>query len=193
MPRVEWADLEQQAIQGIDTRSHALPCPFCDPLETAEPIVGQNEHCIAIDLSHDILVDFRIIVPRQHRISPFDLTEEEITATFELLRATKAETDASLSPDGYNSGWNCGSSAGQEVGHTHLHFIARFRYEPLAGKGIRYWIKQEDNRRGGAEERQGQQGYLYFHGLMTWSLEDDKAISTYGWPQRNAKQILGRG
>ena len=115
-----------------------MQCPFCDPRVAVEPIVGQNERCIAIDLRHDILVGSRIIVPRQHRTSPFDLTEEEITATFELLRAAKAEIDAS---------WNCGPSAGQEVEHTHLHVIPRFQDEPLAGRGIRYWLKQENNRR----------------------------------------------
>ena len=128
-----------------------MQCPFCDPQVASEPIVAQNEYCISIDLSHDILVGSRIIVPRQHRISPFDLTEEEILATFELLRAAKEEIDASLSPDGYNLGWNFGSSTGQEVEHTHLHVIPRFRDEPLAGKGIQYWMKQENNRRGGAE------------------------------------------
>ena len=124
-----------------------MQCPFCDPQEASGPIVGQNEHCFAIDVRHDILVGSRIIIPRQHRISPFDLTEEEITARFELLREAKAEIDASVSPDGYSVGWNCGSSAGQEVEHTHLQVIPRFRDESLAGKGIRYWIKQENNRR----------------------------------------------
>ena len=104
-------------------------CPFCYPQVEAEPIVGRNEHCIAIDVRHNILAGSRIIVPRQHRISPFDLTEEEIAATFELLRAAKEEIDALLSPDSYNLGWNCGSIAGQEVEHTHLHVIPRFRDE----------------------------------------------------------------
>ena len=128
-----------------------MQCPFCYPQVEAEPIVGRNEHCIAIDVRHNILVGSRIVVPRQHRISPFNLTEEELTATFELLRAAKEEIDASLSPDGYNLGGNCGSSAGQKVEHTHLHIVPRFWDEPLAGKGIRYWFKQENNRRGGAE------------------------------------------
>ena len=126
-------------------------CPFCDPQVASEPIVGQNEHCIAIDVRHNILVGSRIVVPRQHRFSPFELTEKEITATFELLREAKAGIGASVSPDSYSVGWNCGSSAGQEVEHTHLHVIPRFWDEPLAGKGIRYWFKQENNRRRVAE------------------------------------------
>jgi diadenosine tetraphosphate (Ap4A) HIT family hydrolase len=30
---------------------------------------------------------------------------------------------------------------------VHLHVIPRFADEPLAGKGIRHWIKQPANRR----------------------------------------------
>lgn len=124
-----------------------MRCPFCGPHVGVQPIVGRNEHCFAIDVRDQILVGSRIIVPRQHRTSPFELTAEEITATFELLRIAKFEIDSSMSPDGYNIGWNCGKIAGQEVFHTHLHVIPRFRDEPLAGKGIRYWLKQENNRR----------------------------------------------
>jgi hypothetical protein len=29
----------------------------------------------------------------------------------------------------------------------HLHVIARFADEPMAEKGLRHWIKQENNRR----------------------------------------------
>jgi histidine triad (HIT) family protein len=56
--------------------------------------------------------------------------------------------DAEHGPDGYNIGWNCGSVAGQEVFHAHLHVIPRYADEPLVGKGIRYWIKQSANKRG---------------------------------------------
>ena len=58
-----------------------------------------------------------------------------------------AAIDRALVPTGYNVGWNCGSEAGQEVFHAHLHVIPRFADEPLAGKGIRHWLKQEENRR----------------------------------------------
>ena len=56
----------------------------------------------------------------------------------ELLKRT-------LEPQGYNVGWNCGPVGGQEIFHAHLHVIPRYQDEPLAGKGIRYWLKQEIN------------------------------------------------
>jgi diadenosine tetraphosphate (Ap4A) HIT family hydrolase len=50
-------------------------------------------------------------------------------------------------PQGYNIGWNVGSVGGQEIFHAHLHIIPRYEDEPLAGKGIRYWLKQPQNKR----------------------------------------------
>ena len=88
-----------------------------------------------------------MIIPKSHAESPFELSEEEIAATFTLLKEAKIILDEKYNPDGYNVGWNCGKVAGQEVFHAHLHVILRFKDEPLSGKGIRHWLKQENNRR----------------------------------------------
>ena len=55
--------------------------------------------------------------------------------------------DSKYSPDGYNLGWNCGDAGGQDVFHAHLHIIPRHADEPYAKRGIRNWIKREENRR----------------------------------------------
>jgi diadenosine tetraphosphate (Ap4A) HIT family hydrolase len=38
-------------------------------------------------------------------------------------------------------------SFGIEDYYAHLHVIPRYADEPLAGKGIRYWLKQPANKR----------------------------------------------
>ncbi len=86
-------------------------------------------------------------MPRAHRKSVFDLTAAEFASTFSLLAEVRALIDAEHNPQGYNLGWNCGATAGQTVFHAHLHVIPRYGSEPYAGKGIRYWLKQESNRR----------------------------------------------
>ena len=73
-------------------------------------------------------------------------SEAEIVATFRLLALVKAQLDARWRPDGYNVGWNCGAVGGQTVMHAHLHVIPRFAQEPLAGQGIRAWLKSDANR-----------------------------------------------
>jgi histidine triad (HIT) family protein len=87
-----------------------------------------------------------VIIPVRHAETVFDLTPEEVCATFVLLQHVKAWMDEHYHPDGYNVGWNCGAVGGQLAMHAHLHVIPRFRQEPYAGHGIRYWLKQPANR-----------------------------------------------
>jgi histidine triad (HIT) family protein len=131
----------------MTSTGHAA-CPFCDPKETdGQRVVLENEHGWFIQQPQPLLVGSGIIVPQAHRETVFDLTEAEWAATFDLLKQAKQHLDAAHAPDGYNVGWNSGAVAGQSVFHVHLHVIPRFSDEPLAGKGIRYWIKQPENKR----------------------------------------------
>ena len=126
-----------------------MTCPFCD-LEhnKRQLVVLENEHCQFLQPPQEVLIGSGIIIPKEHRESVFDLTEDEWTATFSLLKKTKELLDAEYEPQGQNIGRNNGSVAGQEVFHVHLHVIPRYADEPLSGKGIRYWLKQPANKRG---------------------------------------------
>ena len=93
------------------------------------------------------MVGSDIIIPREHRETVFDLTADEWAGTFTLLKQVEELLDVRYAPKGYTVGWNSGSVARQEVFHAHLHVIPRYADEPLAGKGIRYWLKQPTNKR----------------------------------------------
>ena len=121
-------------------------CPFCADRVDPAGIVLANDLCLFFRRDEPVLVGSGIIIPRAHRESVFDLSPEEIAATFELLAQVRALTDREFAPAGYNVGWNSGAVAGQEVFHAHMHVIPRFADEPLAGKGIRYWLKQDESR-----------------------------------------------
>jgi histidine triad (HIT) family protein len=125
-----------------------MACPYCPISDPAVKVIfeddlvrfAQNER-VQGALKHS-----GVIVPLQHRETVFNLTEAEITATFRLLAVVKKWMDATFAPDGYNIGWNCGKIGGQELFHAHMHVIPRFRQEPLAGKGIRTWLKSDANK-----------------------------------------------
>ena len=123
-------------------------CPFCDGLVKRTEVVLENDLCLFLQHEETVLSGSGLIVPRAHRETIFDLTPAEWNATYELIHQVKKIIDHDFRPDGYNLGWNCGAVGGQEVFHAHLHFIPRYKDEPLAGKGIRYWLKQELNKRG---------------------------------------------
>ncbi len=127
-----------------------MTCPFCHPgSNQRQRVVLENEHCWFLQEPQEVLMGSGVIVPKSHRETVFDLTEEEWAATYSLLKEAKNRLDREYGPEGYNLGWNSGIVAGQEIFHAHLYVIPRYADEPLAGKGIRYWLKQPMNRREG--------------------------------------------
>jgi len=127
-----------------------MECPFCPVRDPQQHVIFRDELVLFLqdERFQGALKHSGVIVPIEHRETVFDLTDEEIAATFRLLRRVKDWMDRSFSPDGYNVGWNCGRVGGQEVPHAHMHVIPRFRQEPLAGKGIRSALKSDANRWG---------------------------------------------
>lgn len=126
------------------------PCPFCPPQiysDDRAEVALENELCLFISGPQPVLNGSGMIIPRAHRETIFDLTSEEWEATYSLLHEAKVLIDDTFNPDGYNVGWNCGSVGGQSVFHAHLHVIPRFADEPRAGRGIRWWLKQDENKR----------------------------------------------
>jgi diadenosine tetraphosphate (Ap4A) HIT family hydrolase len=123
-----------------------IECPFCWPTVGREAIL-ESDLCVFIKHPSTILNGSGMIIPKAHRETVFDLTAEEIKDTIQLLTKVKELIDSELKPDGYNVGWNCYPVGGQTVAHSHLHVIPRFSDEPLAGKGIRHHLKQDENKR----------------------------------------------
>lgn len=122
-------------------------CPFCPPAVDGETSVLSNELCIFMLYQDADLERGGMIIARAHRPTLFDLTAEEWAASFALLQGARTLIDSTYAPQGYNVGWNCGATGGQHVFHAHMHVLPRFADEPLAGKGIRYWLKQPENQR----------------------------------------------
>ena len=122
-------------------------CPFC--LEFNTPygdVLLKTEHAYIIANPDPVLSASHMIISRRHVETPFDLNDDEWMALKNLLRESKTLLDEQ-GAKGYNIGWNVGDVAGQHVMHAHLHVMGRFSDEPLAGKGIRYNLKQPNNTR----------------------------------------------
>ena len=125
-------------------------CPLCNPQKDSEQlIVLENETRLFLQHNkhQDILVGSGLVVPKKHHTDTFALTKKEWNDTYDLLQDAKQLLDDKYAPDGYTLGWNVGQVSDQKIPHCHFHVIPRYNDEPLAGKGIRYWFKQEENRR----------------------------------------------
>lgn len=130
--------------------SYELSCPFCNPENDEDQnIVFENETCYFLqhNKQQEVLEGSGVIIPKKHHINAFELTKEEWKDTYDLLQTVKEYIDDKCAPDGYTLGWNVGEVSNQAIFHSHFHVIPRYEDEPLAGKGIRYWLKQPENKR----------------------------------------------
>lgn len=123
-------------------------CPYCPVSDPDIQIIFDRELVLYMEAEkyQGSLKQSGVIIPKAHRETVFDMTAEEIAASFALLSEVKAWMDERYNPAGYNVGWNCFKTGGQEVMHAHMHVIPRFSSEPLAGKGIRALLKSDANR-----------------------------------------------
>jgi diadenosine tetraphosphate (Ap4A) HIT family hydrolase len=120
-------------------------CPFCSP-EVDGQVVLENTACVMI-WTGGTPEGSAMVLPRAHRPTVFDLTPAEWVATRDLLDQARELIAGQLSPDGWNVGWNVFPVGGQSIPHAHCHLVPRYGDEPLAGRGIRWWIKDPSNRR----------------------------------------------
>lgn len=122
-------------------------CPFCDEGKNVfGEIILKNDYAYAVTSKEAVLKTAVMVIPNRHIKTPFDFSTKEWEAVHKLMVSAKTYLDKDK-PNGYSVGWNVGEVAGQHVEHVHLHIVGRFADEPLAGKGIRYFLKQENNRR----------------------------------------------
>ena len=123
-------------------------CLFCRNSENLNgEILFENGHCRFIELNNKTLIGSGLIVTKKHKRTVFDISLIEWISIYCLLKKVKKYINDKYNPDGYNLGWNVGLIGGQEVFHVHMHIIPRFKDEPYAGRGIRYWLKQDNNAR----------------------------------------------
>ncbi|MFC7061969.1 HIT family protein [Halobacillus seohaensis] len=125
-------------------------CMLCNPYEKpAQHVIFENKTCVYIQKESEqiVLEGSGLIIPKAHKQDVFSLSEQEWKDSRDLLLKAKKHLEEKHFPDGYSVGWNTGEAGGQSIPHAHLHVIPRFKDEPYAGRGIRYWIKQFENKR----------------------------------------------
>lgn len=126
-------------------------CPFCIENKLLRvDILYEDDLWYITDLEEGSINNAVMAITKRHISTPFDMNEHEWASLRVLLQKMKNLVDEKEQPSGYNLGWNINRTGGQNVSHAHLHLLARYNDEPLAGKGIRYAFKQPENKRIGA-------------------------------------------
>ena len=98
-------------------------CAFCNLEGKAK---SQNMFAFAIDDKYPVTKNHKLIIPRRHVRSFFELGNAEYKGVLELLKKEKEELgrkDATISA--FNVGINDGKDSGQTIIHCHIHLIPR--------------------------------------------------------------------
>ena len=78
------------------------PCLFCD--KGRQHIIAENDFAFARYDEFPVSKGHAQIIPKEHRISFFDLKSEEAAQLFELLKDAKEIIEKEYNPDGFNIG-----------------------------------------------------------------------------------------
>lgn len=123
-------------------------CPFCIKNNLLKvTVLHEDDLWYITDMQQGSINNAVMAITQRHIETPFEINQQEWTALHSLLPKMKNLVNTKEPADGYNIGWNVGATGGQNVMHAHLHLLARYKDEPLAGKGIRYVFKQPGNTR----------------------------------------------
>jgi len=118
--------------------SEEKPCPFCRL--DAERVECESAQWLVIEDGYPVSPGHRLVLPKRHVQSWFDLTDSEAAESFKAIRWTKEVINREHRPDGYNIGINDGAAAGQTVAHVHIHVIPRYEGDSPDPRGGVRWV-----------------------------------------------------
>lgn len=116
-----------------------MTCPFCQP--PVERIASEGQLVRVLWDLHPVTPGHMLIVPRRHVARWSEASADEHAALLgELEHARQLALARDAAVDGFNIGWNDGTSAGQTVMHLHLHVIPRRTGDVEDPRGGVRWV-----------------------------------------------------
>ena len=107
-------------------------CIFCAAASStntdpAHQPIDRTEHCLTILNAYPYAPGHVMVAPVRHVATVEELNEEEMLDTMRLAQRAIRAIRKSMSPDGFNLGWNQGKVAGAGIAdHLHLHVVPRW-------------------------------------------------------------------
>jgi ATP adenylyltransferase len=120
-----------------------MDCIFC---QHERPILAQSGLSVAFLDNFPISNGHALVIPKRHVESLWEMTTDEYTDAFGLVRQVKDIIQDKFQPQGFNVGVNCGQAAGQTVFHAHIHIIPRYAGDVENPRGgVRHIIPGKGN------------------------------------------------
>lgn len=108
--------------------------------------VASNRSAFAVRDKYPVTEGHTLVIPRRLISTWWEASPDERADILALVDEVREVLDRTLSPDGYNVGFNAGVAAGQTVHHLHMHIIPR-RHGDMADPrgGVRHVIPDRGN------------------------------------------------
>jgi diadenosine tetraphosphate (Ap4A) HIT family hydrolase len=120
-----------------------MDCIFC---HLNRSILAETKLSLAFLDGFPVSKGHTLVIPKRHVVSLWEMTTEEYTDAFALVRQVKDLLQEQFNPQGFNVGVNCGQPAGQTVFHAHIHLIPRYTGDvPNPRGGVRNIIPGKGN------------------------------------------------
>jgi histidine triad (HIT) family protein len=104
-------------------------CIFCKIVAKEIPnyTIYENDRVLAFLDIHPHAKGHTVVIPKRHAETVFELDDAEVEALSLGMKRAMERIKNVLKPDGFNTGWNDGTAAGQVVPHVHIHIFPRWR------------------------------------------------------------------
>jgi histidine triad (HIT) family protein len=103
----------------------SVKCAFCEIVANKDREIVRNELAWAFPTNIPIVPGHILVVPVRCVATFEELTKEEISAIFDLVKQLKDSLKKVFQAEGFNYAWNEGKLSGQSVPHFHLHLLPR--------------------------------------------------------------------
>jgi histidine triad (HIT) family protein len=103
-------------------------CIFCKIVTgeiSAHKIYEDNDTIAFLDIRPHAK-GHTVVIPKRHAGTVFDLTDDVNLWVMRSVVKVMKKIQKVLNPDGFNTGWNHNSAAGQVVPHVHVHIMPRY-------------------------------------------------------------------
>ncbi|HOX27584.1 MAG TPA: HIT family protein [bacterium] len=114
-------------------------CIFCKIASGEIPAakIAESEHCFAILDAFPAAKGHVLVISKDHRENPLEMSAEETSDCALLIQKTAAAVKKAANCPGINIINNTGKPAGQVVMHAHYHILPRFEddsFQMIYGK-----------------------------------------------------------
>ncbi|MBI2572661.1 HIT domain-containing protein [Candidatus Woesearchaeota archaeon] len=103
-------------------------CIFCKIIKKEIPCHEIQETPFSLSFLdiHPHAQGHTVVIPKSHAKILFELDDKTTHELLTDVKKTMKLIQDKLHPDGFNVGWNDGPTAGQTVGHLHIHIMPRY-------------------------------------------------------------------